>query len=367
MNGLDINGQVLKWLRVNFQLEETDVARKMGIKSVERYRKIEGGKIRPTLRQIRKLSYSLKIPVTAFYLDKPPKNWTLPTDYRSRTDSRLNVKTILAIRRARLIQSFMAEFDDWQRTQLERFLNQSPESASRTLRKQLGYMPSQRLSKENLRDRLRLFIESLGIVSLILSIPKDDMRGFCLDGAPPVVVASNNDQPAGQIFTLLHELYHVIHHQAGICQPLSYKSHNTDEQACNTFAASFLITPEELRVSLTDKTDKSDATLKEIADQHKTSREVILIRMIDQKLATWEDYNARSKQWQAEYKKLEKENFYPPADPIKKVWREYGESVTTKVMEQLVNENISQGEAASYLNVKSSYVDYVGERSVLKV
>ena len=80
---LNINPLVLKWLKKEFQLNNTAVARKMGIKT-ERYALMEDGSINPSLNQLRKLSRSVKIPLMTFYLKRLPDGRSFPTDYYSK-------------------------------------------------------------------------------------------------------------------------------------------------------------------------------------------------------------------------------------------------------------------------------------------
>ena len=363
MANLNINSKVLEWLKHEFHQTDADMVKIMGIKDVERYHKIETGSLHPTLRQLRLLSKKFKIPLLAFYIRQLPKNKDLPHDYRSKIDTKLSVKSILAVRRAQLIQSFMSEFEDRQELNLASLVGLDAQTAASSLRESIGYRPADVISKDKLLTKLRNYIESLGIITTALAVKRGDFRGFCLSGSSPVIVMTSGDAAAGQIFTLLHEFFHIIKNQAGICQPGS-RSSSADEKECNQFAANFLITLDELDQALTINNSHDDTNLKAIADQHKTSKEVVFIRMIDRRLASWKQYNQRSQRWQQQYQQFLKDMRPRPADPIKKVWRENGQRVTQKVLDQLQKEAISQSEAADYLNVAAGYLDYLGERSM---
>ena len=362
---LKINPLALKWLRKEFQLDEAEMAKKMGVKA-ERYTLMENGSLSPSLNQLRKLSRSTKIPLMAFYLKTLPDGKPFPTDYRKRTDSPLDVRSIRAVRRGYLIQNLMSTFDDWQETKLRTLEGRQPSEASQILRSICSYSPSNAISKDSLFNKLRDTIESFGIITLVLSFNKKEMRGFSLTGQPSVIAVAAADAKASQIFTLLHELFHIIHRQDSICQPLT-QGLGATEAKCNKFAADFLLTPGELQVALREDNSREDNNLRRIADQHKTSREVLLIRMIEGGLATWDDYELKSSIWQKEYQKQDEDAFYPQADPIKKVWRENGRGVTLKILEQLDNAHITQSDAAHYLNAKASYIDFVSEGSMGKV
>ena len=228
-----------------------------------------------------------------------------------------------------------------------------------------SYSPRRAISKDSLFDQLRATLESFGIVTLLLSFNKKELRGFSLTGQPAIIAVAGADAKAGQIFTLLHELFHIIHRQNSICQPFASGLGEIESQ-CNQFAANFLLTPDELQEALREDNSQEDDNLRRIADQYKTSREVVLIKMIEQGLVTRHDYERKSKIWREEYRKQDEDAFYPQADPIKKVWRENGRGVTLKILEQLENAYITQSDAAHYLNAKASYIDFIGEESMNK-
>ena len=360
---LNINPLVLKWLRGEFQLSEAEMAKKMRIKKVERYALMESGSVSPSLNQLRSLSRSLKVPLMMFYLKRIPDGGSFPVDYRRRSDAAFSPKSVTAIRRGHLIQDLMSTFSDWQETRLQIFKDLEPSEASKVMRDACSYSPKKRISRDTLFSTLRETIESFGIVTLTLSFKKEEMRGFSLIGEPSVIAVSGSDAKSSQIFTLLHELFHVISNQDGVCQPLS-SGLKPIEGRCNQFAASFLMTPEELKESLCVNGGRDDNNLRRIADQYKTSREVVLIEMIEIGLATWNDYESKSTIWQREYKKQAEEAFYPQADPIRRIWRENGRGVTLKILEQLSGSHITQSDAAHYLNAKASYVDFIVEESL---
>ncbi|MCY3804796.1 MAG: XRE family transcriptional regulator [Candidatus Saccharibacteria bacterium] len=361
---LTINPQIFKWLKKEFQLSDVDIAKKMGIKKVENYIKIEEGITKPTLIQVRRLSKTLKIPLMVFYLKRQPDGKELPIDYRNKIDSSLSVKSILAIRRGYLIQDLMLSFSDEQQFQLQHLSNLKPIEVAQTMRNMFKYSPQDRINPDDLFTQLRTKIESLGVITLALSLDRNDLRGFSLIGQLPVIAVASADAKSSQIFTLLHELFHVIKRQTGLCQPLTSGLGSIEAQ-CNQFASNFLITPTELKQALIEDDSTEDANLRRIANQFKTSREVILIKMIEQGLATWKEYEKKSEVWQEEYKN--QKSFGRQADPIRKAWRENGHKVTQRIFNQLTSEDMTQSEAAHYLNIKASYIDFIGERQMSRL
>ncbi|QIG96575.1 helix-turn-helix domain-containing protein [Bradyrhizobium sp. 6(2017)] len=84
-------------------------------------------------------------------------------------------------------------------------------------------------------------IEARGVLVLHHSFPEQDGSGFCLyDARHPVIVVNTKAQTWGRrLFTLAHELAHVLHRSSGISDPFICR--NSIERTCNRFAGSFLV------------------------------------------------------------------------------------------------------------------------------
>lgn len=84
-------------------------------------------------------------------------------------------------------------------------------------------------------------IEEKGIFVLHDSFPSDDGNGFCLaHPLYPVIVVNTRRQTRGRLlFTLIHELAHVLMNKSGISDP--FIRANAVERLCNRFAGAFLV------------------------------------------------------------------------------------------------------------------------------
>lgn len=87
-------------------------------------------------------------------------------------------------------------------------------------------------------------IEEKGIFVLHDSFPEQDGSGFCLSHAKyPLILINTKQQTRGRrLFTLIHELAHVLMRKTGISDP--FVRENTTERLCNRFAGAFLV-PED--------------------------------------------------------------------------------------------------------------------------
>ena len=96
-----------------------------------------------------------------------------------------------------------------------------------------------------------------------------------------VVVVNIKDAPRGRIFTLLHELAHIMLKEGGICD-----FHDADTEAyCNRVAEAALFPREALLQSATVRKHRkddpvwSDAELGELSRQFGGSREAALVTL----------------------------------------------------------------------------------------
>jgi Zn-dependent peptidase ImmA (M78 family) len=84
-------------------------------------------------------------------------------------------------------------------------------------------------------------IEDKGIFVLHDSFPHADGSGFCLAHSRyPVIVVNTMQQTRGRpLFTLIHEVAHVLMGKSGISDP--FVRENATERLCNRFAGAFLV------------------------------------------------------------------------------------------------------------------------------
>ena len=73
-------------------------------------------------------------------------------------------------------------------------------------------------------------------------------RGFILvDNIAPLIFVNGADSKSAQVFTIIHELVHLIIGESGLlsAEPSQFQSKNDEEKFYNTVAAKFLFPEEE--------------------------------------------------------------------------------------------------------------------------
>lgn len=110
-------------------------------------------------------------------------------------------------------------------------------------------LEAQRAAGEAYRA-IRFWTEALtraGLYVAQLSFPYDEVRAFCLRRDPvAVIVVSSRDSPPARVFSMLHELGHILRGGSGMCQPepASRPGMAQEEVFCNAFAAALLMPAE---------------------------------------------------------------------------------------------------------------------------
>ena len=145
-----------------------------------------------------------------------------------------------------------------------------------------------------------------------------DYFGFCLyDEEFPIIYVNNSCPKSRQIFTLFHELGHLIFHTSGVdVVDDSYIKHLPDddqkiEVICNGLAARVLV-PDEIFEKMMASNEPNRDTASNLASYFSVSREVIYRKMLNRKLISTEEYGAAAKFWAAQVKPPQKDggNYY---------------------------------------------------------
>jgi Zn-dependent peptidase ImmA (M78 family) len=131
----------------------------------------------------------------------------------------------------------------------------------------------------------------------------DEYSGFSLyDDVFPIIYVNNSSTKTPQIFTLFHELAHLLFHTSGIdTLEDRYIATLPDRQKrieilCNRFATQFLV-PETAFVDAIAGHDHTERTAELIAARFHVSREVIYRKFLDRRWIGQAEYRRAVQQW----------------------------------------------------------------------
>ena len=164
----------------------------------------------------------------------------------------------------------------------------------------------------------RAAVENAGVYVFKNTFKQKDISGFCsYDDEFPLIYINNSTAKTRQIFTILHELGHVLQGTGGVTKRddsyinvLSGESREI-EVFCNRFAAECLLPTNVIKSEL-KSTD--DVAITQLAAAYKVSRQVVLTRLVSLRMISQAQYEAKAAQWKAEYDAQQKDeaggNYY---------------------------------------------------------
>jgi Zn-dependent peptidase ImmA (M78 family) len=252
---INVNHEVLVWARESLALNRAQTSESTGI-SPKRLVQLETGEKQPTLEELKTFSKTYKRTIATLLLHKPPYEKPLPQDRRtidSKEVGHFHEKTILAVRKSRaLAQSFVELREEigipFPKFSLSASIQEEPREVAGKIRQLLHLNEIREI--ENIRMALETYIErieSLGVAVFQLSLIQDNVRGFAIvdDIIPIIGIKRGGEQPHAKIFTLFHELGHILLNEGSICD-LSINTAWELEKWCNAFAAEVLVPKSEL-------------------------------------------------------------------------------------------------------------------------
>jgi len=252
---IEVNKDVLIWARESLAISRNQASEKTGI-SYKRITQLEDDGKQPTIEELKEFSKLYKRTIATLLLVKPPKEKPLPTDRRT-VDSividNFHEKSIMAVRKARALAKSFIELRQEMNIVISKFnffasINESPQIVANRLRKLLNLDEIREITNMNhALDGYIEKVESIGIAVFQLSLTQDNLRGFSItdDVIPIIAIKRGGESPTAKIFSLFHELGHILLNDGGLCD-LAEQTNIEIEKWCNAFAAEALIPTNEL-------------------------------------------------------------------------------------------------------------------------
>ncbi|MFF6948254.1 ImmA/IrrE family metallo-endopeptidase [Streptomyces iakyrus] len=244
-----INADVLDWAIRESGLSEAELSQKARI-AESRLHSIVADREPPMTGEFKALAKALARPTAFFFRKNPPAKEAVPTAFRyppgRDREHPLTFSEQTAMRSAQRWQKIIL----WLREKNGERLSALPSviepdnvtSLADAMRSWLLWsIDEQRAatSASAVLRALRLRIEEHGVLVLQSSIGKDSCRGFSLPNAnTPVIVLNSAYNPQARVFTLMHEVGHLMRGDMSVCgDPRDDKI----ERLCERAAATFLM------------------------------------------------------------------------------------------------------------------------------
>jgi len=309
--GIPVSRTVITWARTRAGLSLDEAAAKFA-----KIAAWEAGAAMPTYPQLEAMAEEFRIPVAVFFFPEPPNVPPIRESFRTLPDTeyeQLPRRIQYLLRKAKAFQISLAELSQG-RNPAERLITRdlefsarmSVEAVAARVRSYLGVSLDQQSAWRDDEEALkewRQVLHGVGIFVFKDSFREEGYSGFSLyDGVFPIMYINNSAAKTRQIFTLFHELAHLLFHTSGI-DPLNdrYVDHLPNRQKqievlCNRFAAEFLV-PEAAFERAFAGRNASERTAEQLAQQFHVSRESIFRKFLDRGLIDQAGYARAAKRW----------------------------------------------------------------------
>ncbi len=381
-----VKSHMLVWARDKSGFDINSAAKRLHI-NPEQLKAWESGEKRPTINQALGLAELYKRPLSLFYLNEPPRDFTVAnTDFRRLPDSDTPMQSpglLLELRIATMRRQAMLDLSEevgsGEFVHLNSIsLSTEPEDTAQQIRDVLEIDWSTQQKWRDQYDALsgwRLAIERLNVLVFHTShqgstfLPSE-ARGISISEQRfPVIVVNGTDAPRARIFTLLHEFVHLLLNNGGFCNFREYFGVKTIEQQvevfCNHVAGATLV-PSSLLLAHkvvrrhTDGGSWTDYELQVLATEFNTSQEVIARRLLTLGLASQQFYEKKrqylEEAWR-EYRQRKKEEGRKGAPPhYRMMMRKHGKPFVRTVFSAYYGDQLTLSDVCDYLGVKVKYL-----------
>lgn len=366
-----IQPEVLQWARASIGLSREDVARalKQPVSEIELW---ESGISAPTYIQLEKLAYQVyKRPLAVFFLPKPPEEISPKREFRTLPEAdmqSLSPDTYLQIRRAHAFQIAINELFDGKNpveVPIWKELILSPEKSPAVQAKQIRNILKIELQDQSTWSaadiavkKWRHAIEHRGIFIFKNAFKQKDISGFCIAHDKfPIIYLNNSTTKTRQIFSMLHELAHLLLDLNGISKfDVAYmdrlgSQEKSIELFCNAIAAEVLIPSDDFAVQTKDSPLNlervDDDYFVKLANRYGVSREAILRRFLDKNRVGADFYRLKAALWSSQQKRSSGGDWYASQNTY----------LSTKFAQEVIGQHyrqkISVEQASDILGIKA--------------
>lgn len=339
-----ITPEVLEWGLHQDGRSASAVASALGVAPAEFDRWLTGD-ARPTVGQVSDLARLLSRPRAFFFLPSPPASGAVPDGFRHPPGSghkTVSPEVLQKARRAKRVQLAVAStVADEERPAVPLATLDEPPAAAAARAREWLEVPEGITWRGGDYDALRWWkaaLETSGVLVFDLQLGRGSVRGFAAwdERAPMIVLNGSGVSPAARVYTIGHELAHLLLRDATACidPPGAALSVDTKaEQWCERFAAALLMPVRAVRSLMAEHQieagDASIATVKTMMTTFRVSARAAAVRLIDLGFAESSLYPAVLKVFQVKKSPAPSTAKNPPRPQLR--IRQYGRGTISRV------------------------------------
>jgi Zn-dependent peptidase ImmA (M78 family)/transcriptional regulator with XRE-family HTH domain len=385
---------VLIWARASAGYQPDEAAAKLDV-DPDKLAAWEAGEDQPSIPQLRKLAALYKRPLAVLYLAEPPTAFQPMHDFRRVPDHgplRFSPGLTLEIRNAQQRRALALELFEENQAKPTAFTlaandKADPEVIGAQIREALGVTADLQSHWGNQLAAFREWrgrIEDRGVLVFQASrVDSDEASGFAVWADPfPIVVVNRKDAYPRRIFSLLHELTHLMIRQSGVSE-LNVDAPRAAADArievfCNQSAAAALM-PRALFLGSPliaprgpGPHDWPDDVIASLANTFNASREAVVRRLSTFDRATPQFYANKRAQYAAEYQaeraKVKADAAAGdgiPRNMPRETIANYGRTFVRAVIENYHQDRLTLSEVSGYLGVKVRHIPVIESQMAL--
>ena len=380
---IPIHPSTLCWVRENVGLSIAQAAKKLKVPDA----KIiawESGEEGIGLSSARNITDKYKVPLPVLYLRDIPKEWQRekPKDFRRPgTRKPYSYQLCCAIRDARERQSWMREY---LQNENEKPLNwlgsfssqQNVQDIAGWVLQWLGIDRGKIADLKNDKEALSYWTEKLETKRVLVStngshsahkIDRKEYSGLVLyDEYAPLILLNPADSPARRIFTLLHELAHLLlDDNSGVSQ-IDFRLEGADydpiETTCNRIASNILIEDRYIKEKWNDDSNLEEM-IESLASVLKVSRSAIAVKLKKLGFIQQTKLTGLLAEYQRLYlEQLKNRSSYGRATPDKRTLNLCGNLLTQTVLIAYEQGSVNATEVYDVLGIKLKYLGRLSTR-----
>lgn len=310
---IPVNKNIITWARKRAGFSLVDAAARFP--HIEDWETVDGGY--PSYPQLERMADEFKVPIAVFFFPALPNVPPIRESFRTLPDTEFNSiprRIVLLLRKAKAFQLNLAELFNGKNPASRRITHDleftrqtSVVNFAVRVRDYLGITLDQQTSWSDDEEALKAWRQVLigvGIFVFKNQFRVENYSGFSLyDDVFPIIYVNNTTSKTRQIFTLFHELGHLLFRTSGID---TLDNHFIDELPekqqkieilCNRFAAEFLLPQKEFNEAVADL-KPTEQTAELLAARYHVSREFIFRRFLDRGQIDEQNYSYAAKKWQ---------------------------------------------------------------------
>lgn len=375
-----VNKEMLKWARSEtpFADSPADVSARFPRIDSEELARWESGEELPSIREAKDLAKIYKLPFACFFLSevpaKKPKKYTdrrtiLGTEYGA-----MSYELWEEINRINDDRLTLLEYLDEESYTIQDLpaieASDSIETIASILRSYLNIPVSFKYKKDYGNNPFNYFREKLEdrniIVAQVAGVDLLEMKGLSIyEENFPIVAINSKDFDRAKVFSLFHEVAHLIRRSSSLCLIDDNERNDAEEKMCDSIAAEILMERKEFsRIAndiLSQELEWSPISLQRLADRFGVSIVSAFRRLHDLHIITDRFYYDYYKTINEEFEKKKNEIEAARAEKnvpfffhVKYINR-HGHLMPKMVVLAHGSGSISLGEACKVMNIKSKY------------